>query len=168
MIAQIIFILLLATAIYLFAKNVGKVRRNISLGRDTDRSDQSARRWKVMAKVALGQTKMTKRPIAAIMHFFIYVGFVIINLEVLEIMIDGIFGSHRIFANPLGGLYSFLIGGFEVLAILVLVACVVFLARRNILKLKRFRRMMLRRARKTTQATSTNMANTSNPPISIP
>ncbi|GAB2984724.1 (Fe-S)-binding protein [Mucilaginibacter puniceus] len=138
MIAQIIFIILLAAATYLFAKNVGKVRRNILLGRDTNRSDQPARRWKVMAKVALGQTKMTKRPVAAILHFFIYVGFVIINLEVLEIMIDGIFGSHRIFANPLGGLYSFLIGGFEVLAILVLVACVVFLARRNILKLKRF------------------------------
>jgi heterodisulfide reductase subunit C len=138
MIAQIIFIILLAAAIYLFTKNAGKIRRNILLGRDIDRSDQPARRWKVMAKVALGQTKMTKRPIAAIMHFFIYVGFVIINLEVLEIIIDGIFGSHRIFAAPLGGLYSFLIGGFEVLAILVLVACVVFLARRNILKLKRF------------------------------
>lgn len=138
MIAQIIFIILLAAAVYLFTKNAGKVRRNILLGRDTDRSDQPARRWKVMAKVALGQTKMTKRPVAAIMHFFIYVGFVIINLEVLEIMIDGVFGSHRIFADPLGGLYAFLIGGFEVLAILVLVACIVFLARRNILKLKRF------------------------------
>ncbi len=138
MIAQLIFIVLLAAAGYLFAKNAGKVRRNILLGKDVDRSDQPARRWKVMAKVALGQTKMTKRPVAAIMHFFIYVGFIIINLEVLEIMIDGIFGSHRIFAGPLGRLYSFLIGGFEVLAILVLVACVAFLARRNILKLKRF------------------------------
>lgn len=138
MIAQIIFIILLAVAIYLFAQNAGKVRRNILLGRDTDRSDQPARRWKVMAEVALGQTKMTKRPVAAILHFFIYVGFVIINLEVLEIMIDGIFGSHRIFAKPLGGLYGFLIGAFEVLAVLVLIACIVFLARRNILKLKRF------------------------------
>ncbi len=138
MIAQIIFIILLAAALYLFAKNVGKIRRNILLGRDEDRNDQPALRLKTMAKVALGQTKMTKRPIAAIMHFFIYVGFIIINLEVLEIIIDGIFGSHRIFANPLGGLYNFLIGGFEVLAVLVLIACVVFLARRNILKLKRF------------------------------
>lgn len=112
--------------------------RNILLGRDIDRSDQPARRWKVMAKVALGQTKMTKRPVAAILHLFIYVGFVIINLEVLEIMIDGIFGSHRIFAGPLSSLYGLLIGGFELLAVLVLVACVVFLARRNILKLKRF------------------------------
>lgn len=138
MIAQIIFIVLLAAAIYLFAKNAGKVRRNILLGRDVDRSDQPARRFKVMAKVALGQTKMTKRPVAAILHLFIYVGFVIINLEVLEIMIDGIFGSHRIFAGSLGSLYGLLIGGFEVLAILVVVACIAFLARRNILKLKRF------------------------------
>lgn len=138
MIAQAIFIVILGAAIYLFAKNAGKIRRNILLGKDVDRSDQPALRWKIMAKVALGQTKMVKRPVAAIMHFFIYIGFVIINLEVLEIMIDGIFGSHRIFSAPLGGLYSLLIGGFEVLAVLVLVACIVFLSRRNIVRLKRF------------------------------
>jgi len=138
MIAQAIFIIILGAAIYLFAKNAGKIRRNILLGKDVDRTDEPALRWKVMAKVALGQTKMVKRPVAAIMHFFIYVGFVIINLEVLEIMIDGVFGSHRIFSAPLGGLYSLLIGGFEVLAVLVLVACVVFLCRRNIIHLKRF------------------------------
>jgi heterodisulfide reductase subunit C len=138
MIAQAIFIIILGAAIYLFAKNAGKIRRNILLGKDVDRSDEPATRWKIMAKVALGQTKMVKRPVAAIMHFFIYVGFVIINLEVLEIMIDGIFGSHRIFSAPLGGLYSLLIGGFEVLAVLVLVACIVFLSRRNIVHLKRF------------------------------
>ncbi|WP_439696044.1 4Fe-4S dicluster domain-containing protein [Mucilaginibacter sp. AW1-7] len=138
MIAQAIFIIILGVAIYLFAKNAGKIRRNILLGKDVDRSDEPATRWKIMAKVALGQTKMVKRPVAAIMHFFIYVGFVIINLEVLEIMIDGIFGSHRIFSAPLGGLYSLLIGGFEVLAVLVLVACIVFLSRRNIVHLKRF------------------------------
>jgi heterodisulfide reductase subunit C len=138
MIAQAIFIIILGAAIYLFAKNAGKIRRNILLGKDVDRTDEPALRWKVMAKVALGQTKMVKRPVAAIMHFFIYVGFVIINLEVLEIMIDGIFGSHRIFSHPLGGLYNLLIGGFEVLAVLVLVACVVFLSRRNIVHLKRF------------------------------
>jgi heterodisulfide reductase subunit C len=138
MIAQAIFIIILGAAIYLFAKNAGKIRRNILLGKDVDRSDEPATRWKIMAKVALGQTKMVKRPVAAIMHFFIYVGFVIINLEVLEIMIDGIFGSHRIFSGPLGGLYNLLIGGFEVLAVLVLVACVVFLSRRNIIHLKRF------------------------------
>ncbi|UOE50462.1 (Fe-S)-binding protein [Mucilaginibacter sp. SMC90] len=138
MIAQIIFIIILGAAIYLFSKNVAKIRRNILLGKDTDRNDQPALRWKVMAKIALGQTKMTKRPVAAIMHFFIYVGFVIINLEVLEIMIDGIFGSHRIFSHPLGGLYGFLIGAFEVLAVLVLIACIVFLCRRNVVHLKRF------------------------------
>src|SRR6201985_22781 len=91
-----------------------------------------------MAKIALGQTKMTKRPLAAVMHFFIYVGFVIINIEVLEILIDGVFGSDRIFSRPLGGLYNLLIGGFEFLAVLVLVACVPFLVRRNIGHLKRF------------------------------
>jgi heterodisulfide reductase subunit C len=138
MISQLIFILILAAAIYLFTKNAGKIRRNILLGRDINRSDRRAERWAVMAKVALGQSKMTKRPLAAVMHFFIYVGFIIINLEVLEIMIDGIFGSHRIFTKPLGSLYGLLIGGFEILAVLVLLACVTFLARRNIARLKRF------------------------------
>ncbi|MDB5031287.1 (Fe-S)-binding protein [Mucilaginibacter sp.] len=138
MIAQIIFIFILISAIYLFSKNAGKIRRNILLGKNTNRADQPARRWMVMAKVALGQTKMVKRPVAAIMHFFIYIGFIIINLEVLEIMIDGVFGSHRIFSNPLGSLYGLLIGGFEILAILVLIACVVFLTRRNLIRLKRF------------------------------
>src|ERR1700760_4926474 len=138
MIAQILFIIILASAIYLFSKNVGKVRRNILLGKDTDRSDNPALRWKTMAMVALGQTKMVKRPLAAVMHFFIYAGFIIINLEVLEIMIDGIFGSHRIFSKPLGGLYNLLIGGFEFLAVLVLTACVVFLCRRNVVRLKSF------------------------------
>ncbi|MGZ3873058.1 MAG: Fe-S oxidoreductase, partial [Mucilaginibacter sp.] len=138
MIGQIIFIIVLAAAIYLFSKNVGKIRRNILLGRDTDRSDNPGERWKTMALVALGQSKMGKRPLAAVMHLFIYVGFVIINIEVLEILIDGVFGSHRIFSRPLGGLYGSLIGGFEILAVLVLVACITFLIRRNIGHLKRF------------------------------
>src|SRR6202012_2898900 len=138
MIYQAIFIIIFIAAIYLFSKNVGKIRRNILLGRDTNRSDNPAERWKVMAKIALGQTKMVKRPFAAVMHFFIYVGFVIINIEVLEILIDGVLGSHRIFSAPLGGLYNLLIGGFEFLAILVLIACFTFLIRRNIGRLKRF------------------------------
>src|SRR6201986_2187038 len=138
MIVQVLFIIILAVAIYLFSRNAGKIRRNILLGKETDRSDNPALRWKTMAKIALGQTKMVKRPLAAVMHFFIYVGFIIINLEVMEIMLDGIFGTHRIFSKPLGGLYGLLIGGFEVLAVLVLVACVTFLARRNIAHLKRF------------------------------
>lgn len=95
------------------------------------------KRWMQMAKVALGQSKMVTRPVAGIMHIFIYVGFIIINIEVLEIIIDGIFGTHRVFA-PLGWFYDFLIGSFEILAALVLVACIVFLARRNLIKLKRF------------------------------
>jgi heterodisulfide reductase subunit C len=139
MIAQLIFLVILAAAVYLFSRNAGKIRRNILLGKDADRSDQPALRWKTMAKVALGQSKMGKRPVAAIMHLFIYLGFVIINIEVLEIMIDGLFGSHRVFSGPLGSLYSLLIGSFEILALLVLVSCIVFLCRRNLLKLKRFR-----------------------------
>jgi heterodisulfide reductase subunit C len=138
MIAQVLFILISLAAVYLFSKNAGKIRRNILLGRDVNRSDRRAKRWRVMAKVALGQTKMVKRPVAAVMHFFIYVGFIIINLEVLEIIIDGVLGTHRIFSKPLGGLYNALIGSFEVLAALVLTACVVFLIRRNIIRLKRF------------------------------
>ncbi|GAA4096355.1 (Fe-S)-binding protein [Mucilaginibacter panaciglaebae] len=138
MISQLIFIFILLAAIYLFTNNAVKIRRNILLGRDIDRSDRRAQRWAVMLKVALGQTKMTKRPLAAVMHFFIYIGFIIINLEVLEIIIDGVFGSHRVFSKPLGSLYGLLIGGFEILAVLVLIACVTFLARRNIAHLKRF------------------------------
>ena len=138
MVGQFIFFILLAAAVFLFSKNVGRIRRNILLGKDIDRTDRPADRWKTMALVALGQTKMVKRPVAAIMHFFIYVGFIVINIEVLEILIDGLFGSHRIFSKPLGGLYGLLIGGFEILALLVLTACVVFLARRNIIRLKRF------------------------------
>lgn len=138
MIAQILFILFLAVAIYWFTKNVAKIRRNILLGIKVNRTDHRMERWKVMAKIALGQTKMTVKPVAAIMHFFIYIGFIIINIEVMEIIIDGIFGTHRIFSGPLGGWYDVLIGSFEILALLVLVACIVFLARRNILHLKRF------------------------------
>jgi ferredoxin len=138
MIAQILFFLFTAAAIVLFSINVRKIRRNILLGRDEDRSDQPAERFKTMLKVAFGQTKMTKRPVAALLHFFVYAGFVIINIEVLEIIIDGLFGTHRVFAQPLGPLYNILIGSFEILAFLVLAACVVFLIRRNVLKLRRF------------------------------
>ena len=137
MISQIIFILILGAAIFLFAKNLKKIIRNIHLGRPIDRSSNSKERWMVMVKVALGQSKMIKRPIAGILHIFVYIGFVIINIEVMEIMIDGIFGTHRIFGG-LGSLYNILIGGFEVLALLVLVACVIFLIRRNVLRIRRF------------------------------
>ena len=137
MIAQIIFSLILAFGIFLFTKNVRKIVRNIRLGRDLNRSDKPKERWMTMIRVALGQSKMVMRPVAGILHFFIYVGFVVINLEVLEILIDGVFGTHRVFA-PLGNLYNLLIWSFEILALLVLTGCVVFLIRRNVIKLKRF------------------------------
>jgi ferredoxin len=138
MISQILFIALAIAAIALFSINLKKIIRNIRLGRDADRSDQPQKRLMTMLRVAFGQSKMVKRPIPAILHAFVYVGFVIINIEVLEIMIDGVFGTHRIFGG-LGGWYNGLIAGFEVLALLVWVSCVIFLIRRNVLKLRRFR-----------------------------
>lgn len=137
-ISNIIFLVVLIAAIGLFTYQVRKIRRNIMLGRDIDRSDRPKERWAMMTRVALGQSKMVSRPLAGIMHVFIYVGFVIINIEVLEIIIDGVFGTHRIFAFA-GGVYDFLIGSFEILALLVLIACVVFLVRRNIGNIRRFK-----------------------------
>ncbi len=136
MAAQIIFFILLAVAVYWFSKNIIFVRRNILLGRDVDRSDNSSERWMTMARVALGQSKMVARPVAGILHIFVYAGFVIINIEVLEILIDGVAGTHRVFSFA-GTLYDVLIGSFEILAILVLVSCVIFLIRRNVMKLRR-------------------------------
>lgn len=138
MISSIIFIACLAAATYFFTKNIGTIRRNILLGRDINRSDNSSERWGVMARVALGQSKMVVRPIAGIMHIFIYVGFIIINLEVLEIVLDGIFGTHRIFHSFLGDFYFVMINFFEFLALLVVISAVVFLARRLVVKLPRF------------------------------
>jgi heterodisulfide reductase subunit C len=135
---QITFILLSAAAIWLFARNAWLIRKNILLGKDENYSDQPGRRWKNLLLLAFGQKKMFRNPTVAVLHFFIYAGFIIINLEVLEIFLDGIFGTHRLFAIPLGGLYSWLINSFEVLAVTVLIACIVFLCRRNILKLRRF------------------------------
>jgi hypothetical protein len=137
MAAQLIFGIITLAAIALFSYNVRKVIRNIKIGKPAKRNDQPGKRWLTMLKVAFGQTKMAKRPIPFLLHLVVYLGFVIINLEVLEIMIDGIFGSHRVFAG-LGGLYNFLIGSFEFLAIGVWLACAIFLIRRNVLKLKRF------------------------------
>lgn len=134
---NILFAIVLIIGIGYFAKNVKKLIRNINLGQDVNRKDNPSARWKNMAMIALGQSKMVKRPIAGFLHIIVYVGFVIINIEVLEIIIDGLFGTHRIFAF-LGGFYDFLIGSFEVLALLVLVAVIVFWARRNVIKLQRF------------------------------
>ncbi len=134
---NILFAILLVAGIGFFAKNVKKLSRNIKLGHDVNRSDNPSARWKNMAMIALGQSKMVKRPVAGFLHIIVYAGFIIINLEVLEIIIDGLFGTHRIFSF-LGGFYSFLIGSFEVLALLVLVAVIVFWIRRNVIRLKRF------------------------------
>lgn len=138
MVAQILFLVFTLAAIALFTINFRKIIRNIRLGKAVDRNDQPQKRIMTMIKVAFGQSKMVVRPIPALLHLFVYVGFVIINIEVLEIMIDGIFGTHRIF-HGLGGLYDFLIGSFEILALTVWLSCVIFLIRRNVLKLKRFR-----------------------------
>lgn len=137
MISQILFIILLGVGGFLFARQIKQIRKNILLGKDLDRTDNPSQRWKTMARVALGQSKMVKRPVAGFLHILVYVGFVIINIEMVEIILDGIFGTHRLFA-PLGSLYSLLIGSFEVLAFLVLTACVIFLFRRNIIRIKRF------------------------------
>jgi heterodisulfide reductase subunit C len=134
---NILFAIILVIGIGYFAKNVKKLKRNINLGHDVNRTDNSSARWKNMAMIALGQSKMVKRPIAGFLHIIVYVGFIVINLEVLEIIIDGLFGTHRVFSF-LGGFYSFLIGSFEILAVLVLLAVIVFWIRRNSIRLKRF------------------------------
>lgn len=137
LIQQILFVICSGLAVYFFAKKVAEIRRNIKLGRKEQLNDNSGLRWKNMVLMALGQQKMFKKPIPALLHFAVYAGFIIINVEILEIFLDGILGQHRLFVPMLGSLYSVLIGFFEILAVLVLVACLVFLVRRNILKIKR-------------------------------
>ncbi|HLO70069.1 MAG TPA: (Fe-S)-binding protein [Flavipsychrobacter sp.] len=137
LVQQILFILCAGISVYFFSKKVGEIRRNIKLGKDEDLTDNSGARWKNMVLMALGQQKMFKKPIPAFLHLAVYAGFIIINVEILEIFLDGILGVHRLFAPALGSLYAYLIGFFEILAVLVLLACVVFLIRRNVLKVKR-------------------------------
>ena len=134
---NILFAIILALGFGYFIGNVKKILRNIKLGQSVNRTDQSFERWKNMAMIAIGQSKMVKRPIAGILHIIVYVGFIIINLELLEIIIDGLFGTHRVFAF-LGGFYNVLIASFEILALLVIAAVVVFWLRRNVINLKRF------------------------------
>ena len=137
--SNIIFAIVLIIGIGFFVKNVRKLIRNIKLGKSVDRLDNKSARCKNMAKIALGQYKMVRRPISGILHIAVYLGFVIINIEVLEIIIDGLFGTHRIFKGFLGDVfYGFLIGTFEILAALVFVAVTVFWIRRNAIKVKRF------------------------------
>tara|TARA_B110000908_G_scaffold564_1_gene751 strand:- start:347 stop:1660 length:1314 start_codon:yes stop_codon:yes gene_type:complete len=136
---NIFFAIALFVGIGFFAMNIFKLIRNIKLGKDIDRSDRKTERWKNMARIALGQSKMVSRPFAGFLHVIVYIGFVVINIEVLEIVIDGLFGTHRVFQPLLGNaIYGFLIGTFEILAFLVLVAVILFWLRRNIVQLKRF------------------------------
>lgn len=135
---QILFVFTSALATWLFAKKVKEISRNIKLGRDENLNDNLSVRWKNVLLLAFGQKKMFRNPLVAVLHFFVYAGFIIINIEVLEIVLDGIFGTHRLFAPVLGGFYTFLINAFEMLAMLVILACAIFLIRRNIIKLRRF------------------------------
>jgi len=135
--STILFLFVLIAGIGYFARNVKKLIRNINLGRGEMPGDDKPQRIKNMARIALGQTKMVVRPIAGILHVIVYLGFIIINIEVLEIIIDGIFGTHRVFA-PLGSIYNVLIASFEVLALLVILAVIIFWLRRNFIRIKRF------------------------------
>src|SRR5690242_10223929 len=137
-IQQIAFIILATVAVYLFTRKVKEIVGNIQFGHDEDLSDNKKERWRNVMLLALGQKKMFRYPLVGVMHFMIYAGFIIINIEVLEIVLDGLFGTHRLFAQPLGSFYTFVIDFFEILAILVLTACIIFLIRRNVLKLQRF------------------------------
>jgi len=135
---NILFVTLLGSAVFWFSKNVGRIRRNILLGRDLDRTDNAPKRRANMFRVAFGQSKMQARPIAGILHFIIYASFLIINIEVLEIVIDGIFGKHRFFASFLLGAYDVVISFFELLAVATIVTAIIFWWRRNVGKLDRF------------------------------
>ena len=135
---QILFALVLITALWLFTKKAIEIRANILMGREEDYGDDKNERWKQVFLIALGQKKMFRKPLVALLHLMIYVGFIIINVEVLEIVLDGLFGTHRIFSSGLGAAYVGFINSFEFLAVAVLFSCVAFLLRRNVLKLRRF------------------------------
>ena len=135
---QLVFLIIFGAAGWFISKRVKFLRRNILLGKKTERNDQPEARWKTMLLVAFGQQKMFKRFIPAILHLFVYVGFIVINLEVLEFVLDGVLGTHRLFAPFLGSIYLAAMNFFEFLAVAVLLSCVVFLIRRNIIKVERF------------------------------
>lgn len=133
-----IFTVSLIIGVGFFVKNVNKIIRNIKLGQNVNRSDNASARWKNMALIAMGQKKMFTRPIPALLHFTLYAAFIITQIELLEIIVDGLFGTHRFFKTGLGGFYTFLISFIEILTLLALVATLAFLSRRNLLKLPRF------------------------------
>ena len=134
---NIIFGLILVAGIGFFVRNIQRLRRNIKLGVDIPIEGPIKQRWANMARIALGQSKMVRRPISGLLHIIVYLGFIIINIEVLEIVIDGLFGTHRIFSS-IGSIYGILIGTFEILALLVFISVIFFWTRRNVIRLKRF------------------------------
>lgn len=138
LIPNIIFIALFSFALYLFVKNVKKIYRNINLGISIDRTDNKKTRLFQMLKIAFGQSKMIDKPIVGLLHVVVYVGFLVINIELLEIIVDGALGTHRVFAPFLGSFYNFLIAFFEIFAFLVIVSVIIFWIRRNMLNIKRF------------------------------
>ena len=135
---NIIFVLVLFLGLFFFCRNLYRLYRNINLGKQIDVSDNKKQRFTNMAKIALGQGKLIKRPISGFLHVVVYIGFIIINIELLEIVLDGILGTHRLFSTYLGAVYGYLIGTFEFLAVSVLLAVFIFWTRRNVIKLKRF------------------------------
>ncbi|SKB32726.1 hypothetical protein SAMN05660776_0422 [Salegentibacter holothuriorum] len=136
-IAQVLFLVALVAGIGFFIRNIRRLIRNIKLGKEVDRSDNKGERFAKMARIAFGQSKMVRKPISGFLHVIVYVGFVIINIEVLEIIIDGLFGTHRVLSF-MGGFYNILIASFEILALLVLIGVIVFWIRRNFLNIYRF------------------------------
>lgn len=133
-----IFLILLAIGIGFFIRNMGRLKRSILIGKPAGRVDNKKARWQRMIRLALGQSKMGVKPLAGSLHLIVYLGFILINIELIEIVLDGLLGTHRLFAPFLGSFYDFLIGSFELLALLVLGAVLFFWARRNLLKIKRF------------------------------
>jgi len=144
MIAQLAFVAVLGFFGFLLFRRIQRIKKNIQLGKPQTINDNPSERWKTMLLVAFGQKKMFKRLLPAFFHFLIYIGFILINIEVLEIVLDGLLGTHRVFAPFLGSFYTVLISFFEVLAVLVIVACVVFLLRRNIAKVDRFHKIEMK------------------------
>lgn len=135
---QTLFLLVVALATFMLFKRIGFIRSSINLGKPESRADHKSARLKNMLLVAFGQKKMFKKPLPALLHLFVYLGFILINIEVLEFIIDGLAGTHRIFAPYLGSFYSFLMNFFEFLAVGVLLSCVIFLVRRNVVRVSRF------------------------------
>ncbi len=135
---NIAFAVLFFVLVGFFIRNIRRVIRNIKLGKDANRSDQPKKRWLHMARIALGQSKMVRKPLSGVLHVVVYVGFLVINIELLEIIVDGFLGTHRVFAPFLGSFYNVLIFTFEIFAVLVLISVFFFWTRRNIIRLKRF------------------------------